>query len=295
VGGVVLTEPTLVPGGSPGELGALEATDGAALPYRFFAAEGLPRATVLHLHGIQSHGGWYVETAAELARRGYSVYLADRRGSGRSDELRGDFASAAQLIDDVGRLVEDAGRSGAPVVLAGGCWGARPAVGYAARSPETLAALVLVCPALKAIVDLPAARKLQVFAGRALRRRTRVPIPLTPEMFTANPPYLEFVRNDPLSLHDVTARFFFNQYFWDRRLLAERAVDVPLLLMQAGQDPVVDVAAVRGWYDRLASPRKDYVRYPDFGHILDFERERQRYWDDLVAWLDGVTEGAAAA
>jgi acylglycerol lipase len=294
VGGSV-NEPALVPGGVPGELGALEATDGADLPYRFFAAEGPPRATVLHLHGIQSHGGWYVETAAELARRGYSVYLADRRGSGRSGAPRGDFANAAQLVDDVGRLVEEAGRDGAPVALVGGCWGARPAVGYAARSPGTLAALVLVCPALKATVDLPAARKLQVFAGRALRLRTRVPIPLTPEMFTANPAYLEFVRNDPLSLHDVTARFFFNQYFWDRRLLAERVIAVPVLLMQAGQDPVVDVAAVRGWYERLASPRKDYVRYPEFGHILDFERERQRYWDDLVDWLDGITERAAAA
>jgi hypothetical protein len=29
------------------------------------------------------------------------------------------------------------------------------------------------------------------------------------------------------------------------------------------------------------------VLYPTFGHILDFEDDRRRYWDDLAAWLDG--------
>ena len=279
------------PGGAPGEPRSLTASDGVELHYRFFAPAGAHRGNIVHLHGIQSHSGWYVETAAELARRGYAVSLADRRGSGLSAGTRGDFASPDQLVDDVARIVELSKRDGGdrPTVLVGGCWGARPAVAYASQSGNGLAALVLVCPALKAKVDLVPARKLQVFAGRGLRPGTRVPIPLTPEMFTDNPAYLEFVRNDPLSLHDVTARFFFTQFFWDRRILAQRSLDVPLLLLQSGRDPVVDVGAVRSWYDSLVSPRKEYVLYDDFDHILDFDRERARYRDDLGAWLDRTT------
>ena len=291
-----MNEAAVVPGGASGELRSVQASDGETLAYRLFAADpAARRGSVVHLHGIQSHGGWYVETAAELARCGYSVFLADRRGSGRSEQRRGDFASADQLMDDVGSFVAEAASDGAPTVLFGSCWGARPAVGFAARSQGALSGLVLACPALKATVDLEPLRKLQVFAGRGLRPGWRVPIPLRPEDFTANPPYLEFIRGDPLSLHEVTARFFFNQFFWDRRLLAERDISLPVLLMQAGQDDVVDVAAVRSWYDRLASPQKKYVFYEGFGHILDFEQDRQRYWDDLVAWLSGVTEGAPAA
>ena len=148
---------------------------------------------------------------------------------------------------------------------------------------------MLVCPALKAKIDLAPARKAQVFAGRVIAPGTHIPIPLTPEMFTENPPYLEFVRNDPLSLHDVTARFFFAQFFWDRRLLAERSLALPLLLLQSARDPVVDVGAVRSWYDKLSTPRKDYVLYDDFGHILDFEQERARYWEDLREWIGSAT------
>jgi acylglycerol lipase len=282
----------IAPGGEPGELRTVTASDGVELQVRLFApAAGAHRANIVHLHGIQSHSGWYAETAAELARRGYAVHLADRRGSGLSAGNRGDFASSQQLVDDVGRVVDEArrGERDRPTVVIGCCWGARPAVGYAAQAGDRLAALVLVCPALKAKVDLAPARKLQVFAGRALAPATRVPIPLTPEMFTDNPPFLEFVRHDPLSLHDVTARFFFTQFFWDRRLLAERSLALPLLLLQSGSDPVVDVGAVRGWYDRLASERKDYVLYDDSGHILDFDQERRRYWDDLGTWLDRTT------
>lgn len=87
----------------------------------------------MHLHGIQSHSGWYVETAAELTRRGYAVYLADRRGSGLSTGPRGDFESPEQLVDDVARVVDEAKRGDGdrPTVLVGGCWGARPAIAYA--------------------------------------------------------------------------------------------------------------------------------------------------------------------
>ena len=86
----------------------------------------------------------------------------------------------------------------------------------------------------------------------------------------------------------MTARFFFNQFFWDRKLLAAEELRLPVLLLQAGDDPIVDGEAVRRWFERLRAPGKRYHRYPGFGHILDFEPQRERYWDDLTAWLEEV-------
>ena len=43
---------------------------------------------------------------------------------------------------------------------------------------------------------------------------------------------------------------------------------------------------MREWFDRQAATDKEYVLYPEFGHILDFEDDRQTYWDDLADWLD---------
>jgi L-Ala-D/L-Glu epimerase / N-acetyl-D-glutamate racemase len=290
----VTDAPLVLDGARPQEI---YADDGLELFYRSFAPEGAARGVLVYLHGIQSHGGWYVETAAELARRGYAVYLPDRRGSGHSLAPRGDFDSPAQLVADVHRFVRLGGveHPDAPVVLVGGCWGARPALQYALEHPYELAGLALVGPALKAKVDLTPREKREVFAGRLRAPDRHIRIPLEPEMFTSNPPYLAFIREDPLSLHEVTARFYFQQFFWDRRLLAVEKLAMPLLLLQAARDPIVDGESVRLWFERLRAPSKRYVRYSEFGHILDFEPERDRYWDDLGVWLDDVTSRPAVA
>jgi alpha-beta hydrolase superfamily lysophospholipase len=267
----------------------LESSDGEELPYRYFPADpAARRGSLVYLHGIQSHGAWYTDTAAELARRGYSVYLPDRRGSGISKGPRGYFGPYRQLVEDVAGFVELAQRDedGAPAFLVGGCWGARPAVAYALQSQDELAGLALVCPALKAQVDLSPKHKLQVGLGRVADEHRKIPVPLTPELFTRNPKYLEFIRNDPLSLHEVTARFFFETAIWDRYLLRQTRLELPLLLQQAGDDRIIDRGTVREWFGRQATSDKEYVLYPEFGHILDFEDERQRYWDDLANWLD---------
>lgn len=268
----------------------LEASDGLRLPYRHFAADPAERrGSLIYLHGIQSHGAWYTDTAEELSRRGYSVYLPDRRGSGLSPGPRGHFGPHRQLVRDVASFVDLARREedDAPAFLVGGCWGARPAIAYALEAQADLAGLALVCPALKAQVDLSPKHKLEVAFGRAFDEQRRIPVPLTPEMFTQNPPWLEYIRGDGLSLHEVTARFFFETAIWDRQLLRRKGLALPLLLQQAGDDPIIDRPVVREWFGRQVSRDKRYILYPDFGHILDFEQGRQRYWDDLAGWLDG--------
>ena len=160
----------------------LEASDGEELPYRYFPADpATRRGSLVYLHGIQSHGAWYVDTAAELARRGYSVYLPDRRGSGIRG-LRGHFGHYRQLVDDVASFVEVAKRDedGAPAFVVGGCWGARPGVGYALTAQEELAGLVLICPALKAQVDLSPKDKLQVGIGRIVDQNRTIRVRSSP-------------------------------------------------------------------------------------------------------------------
>ncbi|MDX6474494.1 MAG: L-Ala-D/L-Glu epimerase [Gaiellaceae bacterium] len=271
-------------------VGAVPAGDGSDLRYRFFAPAGAElRGVVVYLHGIQSHGGWYLDTAAALADRGYATYLSDRRGSGLNDHPRGHFESTSQLVDDARRMVARARaeHAGAPVFLVGGCWGARTAITLAAEDGAGLAGLALVCPALKARVDLSPGAKLGVLA-RAGDARATVPIPLAPEQFTRQPEWAEFIRSDPLALREVRCSFFLKQALWDRRILRSRELRLPLLLLQAGDDEIVDVPAVRQWFDAQPANRKEYVSYPGLAHILDFEPERERYWDDLAGWLDGV-------
>src|SRR5205814_7299463 len=65
----------------------LTAPDGTQLVYDAYEAAA-PRAAVLALHGWFDHAGRWRETGEQLCAAGYSAYLLDLRGHGRSEERR---------------------------------------------------------------------------------------------------------------------------------------------------------------------------------------------------------------
>lgn len=78
-----------------------------SLRYRVVRAPA-ERHALLYLHGIESHGAWFLAAARGLAERGCTTYLLDRRGSGLNcDGQVGDAESADELLEDVRSLVHD--------------------------------------------------------------------------------------------------------------------------------------------------------------------------------------------
>jgi alpha-beta hydrolase superfamily lysophospholipase len=182
-----------------------------------------------------------------------------------------------------------------PVFLAASSWAAKLAVVYAARRAEPLAGLMLLGPGLLARVNLSPWRRSQVIVGHLVTPTARLPIPLTPELYTANPLYLDLIRADPLRLLDATAQFFWETARLDRhRLAASARLDLPLLLLQGEDDRMMDVPGTRRWFECLRTPEKTYRAYPGAGHTLDFEPDRGPYVADVLAWLSARVSPEAA-
>jgi alpha-beta hydrolase superfamily lysophospholipase len=267
----------------------LTASDGVRLHYlRWPSGRSPPRATIIFLHGIASHAGWFGETAADLNRQGVAVYGPDRRGSGRSGGPRGHLERYGRALDDVEemvRLVSSEHRT-TPIFLAASSWAAKLAVVYAAQRPGSVTGLLLLGPGLLPRVNLPPTRQLFVVVGHLVTPTARLPIPLTPELYTANPPYVDFIRGDRLRLLEATTRFFWETGRLDRqRGRASARLDLPLLVLQGEDDKMMDVAKTRRWFSRLGVEDKTYVAYPGAGHTLDFEPDRTPYLADMLAWL----------
>ena len=198
----------------------ITAGDGVGLHYlRWRSERSPPSAAVIVLHGIASHAGWFAETAADLNRHGVEVYGLDRRGSGRSGGPRGHLDRYERALDDVEQLVRlvAAEHTDTPVFLAASSWAAKLAVVYAAQRAAPLSGLLLLGPGLLPRVNLSPWQWVRVVAGHLVRPMARLPIPLTPELYTANPPYRDFIRADPLRLLDATLRFYWETARLDRR------------------------------------------------------------------------------
>jgi acylglycerol lipase len=267
----------------------LTAGDGVRLHCLHWPSQQSPPSAVLvFLHGIASHAGWFAETAADLNRQGVEVYGPDRRGSGRSGGPRGHLDRYEQALDDVEQLVRlvAAEHPEVPVFVAASSWAAKLAVVYVARRPAPLSGLLLLGPVLFPTVKLSPARQLQVVVGHLVRPMAYLPIPLTPELYTANPPYVDFIRADRLRRLEATAQFFWETARLDRqRRRAAARLTLPLLLLQGEADKMIDVPATRRWFDRLAVEDKTYRAYAGAGHTLDFEPDRAPYLADLLGWV----------
>lgn len=265
----------------------VESDDGLALHERWWPVQQA-RAVLLFVHGIASHGGWFAETAAQLAADGVAVLAPDRRGSGLSDGARGHLPSHERAIADLDATVRRArdDHPGVPVVLAASSWAAKLGVVYAAAGDGLLAGLVLLGPGLFPTVQLPLIRRAQVVMTHAVAGDRPIPIPLTPQQYTTNPEYVHFVASDPLRLLSASCRFYWETARLDhRRALASKKLRLPILVLQGEADAMMSPNRTRQWFARLDAPDKRYRAYPGVGHTLDFEADRSEYLDDLKGWL----------
>ena len=267
------------------------AGDGYVWRYREYPAEGPPRARVVCLHGIQSHGGWYVGSCRRLAREGFAVSFLDRRGSGLNEGARGDAPGFRRLLDDVAEFLSaPEGRPGpdVPRFLLAISWGGKLAVAFERRHPGLVDGLALLCPGFFPRVRPTLRQRLAVLWARLTAPHRLFPIPLDdPGLFTATPHWQEFLRTDPLALHRATARFLVESARLDVYLRrAPRFVRVPVLLLLAGQDRIIDNARTRAYVERFASGDREMIEYPEAHHTLEFEPDPERFLGDLLRWLD---------
>jgi acylglycerol lipase len=277
------------PAGGDAESRFLMAGDGVRLHHLHWrSGQSPPSAAVVFLHGIASHAGWFSVTAADLNRHGVEVYGLDRRGSGRSGGPRGHLDRYERALDDVEQLVRlvAAEHPQIPVFLAASSWAAKLGVVYAAQRAGPLSGLLLLGPGLLPRVNLAPWRRALVVTGHLVRPTARLPIPLTPELYTANPPYRDYIRADPLRLLEATTQFYWETARLDRRRDRDTPrLVLPVLLLQGEDDQMMDVPATRRWFAQLGGELTTYRAYPDAGHTLDFEPDRTQYLDDMLAWL----------
>ncbi|MCS7168803.1 MAG: alpha/beta fold hydrolase [Gemmatales bacterium] len=279
------------------------ASDGYEGYYRLWTPAGPPRANLVCVHGIQSHSGWYEYSSAKFCEAGYVVWYPDRRGSGRNWQQRGDCPSYGRLLADVAefiravragiftaRLPGQGPGAGLPVVVLAGSWGAKLALACCRAFPGYADALILWSPGFFPQVKLSWRSRIRVFLARLLEPTRQFPIPLNdPELFTANPERIRFIREDELSLRQATARFLVESRRLDWYLRGTpQYITCPVLLLLAGKDRIIDNDKTRRFFQRWASAHKTIIEYPQAHHTLEFEDDPDFFIRDILAWLEGI-------
>lgn len=242
--------------------------DGQRLAYWHWPVER-PHASLVYVHGIESHGGWFDATARRLVAQGVEVFAPDRRGSGHNWLGRGHCRAYEHLLLDLWLFVCTVAPE-RPVHLLGLSWGAKLAFAFAHDYPECVASLILVTPGMWPRVGLAPRDQWRVFWRWVRNTHTRLPVPLAPELFSAEPQVRHYIDADPQRLVAATPAFLWESRRLDTRVRRYRSCPVPVTCILSRPDRIIDTPRTQAWFGELTAPLS-HTTIHEAGHALQLE------------------------
>ena len=247
------------------------------------------RGGVLIVHGLGEHAGRYDRLARWFNARGCAVRAYDQRGHGQSPGPRGVLGHPDDLPADLSVVYADYAHTlGTAPLLLGHSMGGLVALRAVLDERITPKALVLSSPALRS----HASRGLQRLAATLAHLLPNLPLRngLDLERLSHDPHVAAAYRADPLCHDRVSPRLADFIFRAGAACIAEATrLDVPTLLLVAGDDALVDAAGSRDFSAAAARTKQLTTRYfAALYHELFNEAEpgRSQVLQQLEGWLE---------
>lgn len=270
---------------------ALQAADGTALFVRDWPAPAAPDASaaardgIVIMHGLGEHCGRYAHVARFFNALGFAVRTYDHRGHGKSGGARGDVPDHEAMLRDARLVINDFSRQlQAPPLLLGHSMGGLFAARFAVAGLAPLRGLILSSPALAIRMSGFQSALLKVLS--LLIPGVGVPNGLQTRFLSHDGEVIYAYENDALVHGRVSARLL-NSMLQAMRYAQDHAAQlaIPVLLLVAQDDHLVDPAGSRAFAARLAPALSSAIYYEDFYHEIFNELDATRVFDDLRIWL----------
>ena len=271
---------------------------------------------VVYNHGFQSHRAWFYGTATRLAGEGYAVYAFDRIGSGTSGdglavkkgeviETRGHCRSWELYLETLDRMVELAAGENpdSEIFVWGNSYGAKIVTAYLLSRADRLqaagvAGAVFTAPGLfrnKKSMPLPFSKVKLLFSGSL----TKFPVPMVEKngdngaaWFVAPGPWFDRIRDDSLSIREVTRTFYLQTRQMDgfiKNRPASARLPVPALYLMVEGDILMDNVKMEKHIETRGSDSvyKFYQGGPENKHFILFTEDADEALRDIRLFLEG--------
>ncbi len=270
-----------------------------ALPFYFqgWQPETSPKAVVCLVHGLGEHTGRYAHVATALNEAGYALLGFDLRGHGKSGGRRGHTPSYDALMDDIGRLLDEAAARypGLPRFLYGHSLGGNLVLTYALRrlalrGKDTVAGVISTSPGLRVANPLPPAQLTLAKVMNKLYPSLQMANGLALDGLARDPEVIRAYTSDPLVHNKISVRLATGMFEAGEWVIAHAAeFPVPLLLMHGTKDILTSAKASEEFAARAPASRCTLKLWPNFYHETHNEPEKAEVLAYMVDWLQQHT------
>jgi acylglycerol lipase len=274
---------------TPAKEGEFTGQGGLRLYWRAWLPDGEVRAVLIVTHGYGEHGGRYGNVVEFLVPRGLAIYALDQRGHGRSEGLRGHAGRFAEFVDDLHgfRVRVEQEHPAIPLFVLGHSLGGLIVARYLLKHASGLAGTILSSPAVRLAEPPPRWRRWLARVLSVVAPRTSFQTDVQPELLSHDPAVGRAYAADPLVHRRATARFF-TELERAMRDVGDRAGEIrlPILVLQAGDDRLVDAPAAEEFASQAGSADKEVHVYPELFHEIFNETDKASVFADVERWLE---------
>ena len=273
----------------------LKTVDGIELIWRSWQADS-PTAVIVLVHGLADHSARFEQIGQFLSKHHWTVYACDLRGHGLSSDGhqtgRVHVDHFSDYANDVNAMLSLAKQrhTDLPLILLGHSMGGLISLTYALNHPEDLDGLVLSSPLLGTHADVrpPAILKILARLLANVKPRLLFSSNVNSNAISRDQDVVSAYIDDPLVSGKVSARWFVE---------CTKAIDdiqgraaelkTPTLLMQSGDDRLVDPQAAPRWAKDAPDHLVKLVVWDELFHEMFNEPEKQKVYDCVLEWLNG--------
>jgi lysophospholipase len=246
------------------------------------------KAVLVIVHGAMEHHGRYLSLVDMWTTEGFHVVMGDLPAHGTSSRKRGHIQSFDEYIQAVQEWVKEAKKYKLPLFLLGHSMGGLIVIRALQERSFEAEGVVLTSPCLGVCVQLPvplrAVSKVLNVVAPAMQFHSH----LTVEMATRNKDIRDSMENDSLYLRKVSVRWYSElvKAIKTAHEKVDKFPDVPILIMQACEDQLVDKIRVREWFDKLSTSDKAYKEWAKCYHELFNEYEKDQVFSFAKHYLE---------
>ena len=261
-----------------------------------------PRAIVLLAHGTVLHSGFYAPWASELTKHGYAVFGIDLRGWGQSQGYgrRGNVSNYDDYVEDLTLARREIRRRfpNIPVYLQGESLGGAVVLMSHIMDKVTADGLILNAPAVK----INPLTQWSLW-GNAQVAKVMPELPVLPlfksltGFVLTDPQAKERFWSDPLTTQQALGAGFVVglQDATERLQLNVNNVRAPMLIIQGTKDHIIPQSSSEFLMKTAQRNDKTLRIIEGLHHSTLHDTQKQKVWDDTIAWLDQHADQALAA
>lgn len=275
------------------QTGYFEGRETTKLFYQCWKSESEQvKANIIAMHGWGTHSDRMELPAEFLTDKGYNIYAFDLRGHWRNaGDIPGHIDSMDHIQKDIilfSDLVKKEAGEG-KLFLMGHSFGGLISLIYAINHPS-LDGVMVSSPLLQLKMELSFAEKLGKKLAKPLSKLSPTKVlkmVIDQNLLTSDLKILRKHISDDKKLEQISLRTA-AELEQSMKWAMENADKLicPVLIMQAGNDKLVEKKATKDFYELIKIKDKQFKEYPDFLHELWNEKGRAQVYQDMYIWLE---------